>query len=305
MKSTQKTKQGQDLLAFNEANIAKVEGLHELLASFTKRISVSYSSDSTIKTYRRAVRDVSLFHGCLPEDLETDQLLDYLHHLKEKGRGWAKIKLDAAGLKYFYREMTGNERLAASIPYPKEEKSLPLILSRKELLRLFEAAPNLKHRVILRLIYGSGLRRSDLINLKIKDIETDDGKCRLRINKGKGRKDRYTVLSHKVLLELREYFKACRPKEYLFNGQKKGHPMSLGLLGYIMQGTLKRSNLEKAVSLHTLRHCFASHALEDGMNIRSLQQLLGHVSIESTMVYLHVSDVPLQGTFSPLDKLEE
>jgi integrase/recombinase XerD len=201
------------------------------------------------------VRDVSLFHGCLPESLEIDEILDYLHHLKEKGLSWAKIKLDAAGLKYFYREMVGDEKLASSIPYPKEEKSLPLILSRKELLRLFNAAPNPKHRVILRLVYGSGLRRSELLNLHIKDVETDDGKCRLRINKGKGGKDRYTVLSKKVLDELRAYFKACRPKEYLFNGQKKDHPMSLGLLGYIMQGTLKRSGIEKAVSLHTLRHC--------------------------------------------------
>lgn len=291
-------------LAFKEANISKVEGLEQLLSSFKKRISISYSSDSTVQTYRRAVRDVSLFHGCLPDSLETDELLDYLHYLKEKGLSWAKIKLDAAGLKYFYREMVGDEKLASSIPYPKEEKSLPLILSRKELIRLFDAAPNPKHRVILRLMYGSGLRRSELIKLRIKDIETDDGKCRLRINKSKGCKDRYTVLSEKVLDELRAYFRACRPKEYLFNGQKKGQPMSRGLLRYILEGTLRRSGIQKEITLHTLRHCFASHALEDGMNIRSLQQLLGHASIESTMVYLHVSDVPLQGTFSPLDRLE-
>ncbi len=305
MKSTAKPMQGQPMLAFKDANISKVEGLEPLLSSFTKRISISYSSDSTVKTYRRALRDVSLFHCCLPDALDTEDILDYLHHLREKGLGWAKIKLDAAGLKYFYRQMVGDESLASSIPYPKEEKSLPLVLSRKELIRLFDAAPNPKHRVILRLIYGSGLRRRDLVNLRIRDIETDDGKCRLRINNGKGEKDRYTVLSRKLLAELRAYYRACRPKEYLFHGQKKGQPMSLGLLGYIMQGTLKRSGIEKEVSLHTLRHSFASHALEDGMNIRSLQQLLGHASIESTMIYLHVSEVPLQGTFSPLDKLEE
>lgn len=292
------------MLAFKDANISKVEGLSALLASFSKRITVSYSSDSTVQTYRRALRDISLFHGCLPDSLEIDEILDYLHYLKDKDLSWAKIKLDAAGLKYYYREMGGDEQLASSIPYPKEEKSLPVILSRKELKQLFDAASRDKHRVILRLIYGSGLRRSELINLRIKDVETDDGKCRLRINKSKGSKDRYTVLSKKVLGELREYFIACRPKEYLFNGQKKGQPMSRELLRYIMEGALKRSGIEKNITLHTLRHCFASHALEDGMNIRSLQQLLGHSSIQSTMIYLHVSDVPLQGTFSPLDRLE-
>lgn len=305
MKSTPKTKQSQEFLAFNEGNIAKIEGLPELLASFTKRISISYNSDSTIYTYRRAVRDVSLFHRSLPGELELDQILDYLHHLKDKDLSWAKIKLDAAGIRYFFREMMRDEEMASSIPYPKEEKSLPMILSRKELNRLFAAARNPKHRVILRLIYGSGLRRKELVNLRINEIETDNGKYRIRINKSKGDKDRYTVLSRKVLPELREYFKACRPKEYLFNGRKKGHPMSLGLLRHIMSEALTRSGIDKEVSLHTLRHSFASHALEDGMNIRSLQQLLGHASLQSTMIYLHVSDVPLQGTFSPLDKLEQ
>jgi integrase/recombinase XerD len=186
--------------------------------------------------------------------METDQILDYLHALKDKGLSWSKIKLDVAALKYFYREMTDNEALASSIPYPKEEKSLPLVLSREELLRLFDAAPNPKHRLILRLVYGSGLRREELIRLRIKDIETFDGKCRIRINRGKGGKDRYTVLSHKLLPELRDYFKACRPKEYLFNGQKKGEPMSRELLRYIMEKTLKKSGIQKPVSLHTLRH---------------------------------------------------
>ena len=292
-------------LAFKDASITQVAGLSKLLSSFTKRVSISYSSKSTTGTYRRAVRDISLFWGCLPTELETDQILDYLHALKDKGMSWSKIKLEVAALKYFYREMAEDEPLASSIPYPKAEKSLPLVLSREELLRLFDAAPNPKHRLILRLIYGSGLRRNELIHLRITDIETFDGKCRIRINKSKGGKDRYTVLSQKLLPELRAYYRACRPKEYLFNGQGKGTPMSTELLRYIMQGALKRSGIKKPVSLHTLRHSFASHALEDGMNIKSLQQLLGHSSIQTTMIYLHVSELPLKGTFSPLDSLEQ
>lgn len=304
MKSQQHTAESQQL-AFKDDNISKVAGLPELLSSFTKRVSISYASKSTIATYRRAVRDISLFWGCLPTQIETDQILDYLHFLKDKGLSWSKIKLDVAALKYFYRQMADDEPTASSIPYPKTEKSLPLVLSREELIRLFDAAPNPKHRLILRLVYGSGLRRNELIYLRIQDIETGDGKCRIRINKSKGGKDRYTVLSKKVLQELRAYYRACRPKEYLFNGQGKGTPMSRELLRYIMQGALKKSGIKKPVSLHTLRHSFASHALEQGMNLRSLQQLLGHSSIQTTMIYLHVSEVPLKGTFSPLDSLEQ
>jgi len=305
MKSTDKTITQEKAYTFKEGNISKIEGLSELLGRFSKRIEVSYSGYSTVKTYRRSLRDLSLFHGCLPDELEVDEILDYLHHLREQELSWAKIKLDVAALKYYYRQMLHNESIASSIPYPKEEKSLPSILSRDELLKLFNATLNPKHRVILRLIYGSGLRRSELINLQIEDIDTDNGKCRIRINKSKGAKDRYTVLSHKVLKELREYFTACWPKQYLFNGRKKGESMSAGLLRHIMVNAKRRSGITKPVNLQILRHCFASHALEDGMSLRLLQEILGHSSIQTTMIYLHVSDVPLKGAFSPLDNIEE
>lgn len=292
-------------LGFKESNITKVAGLSDLLARFTKRISISYSAKSTITTYRRAVRDLSLYHASLPDELEVDQIIDYLHHLREKDLSWAKIKLDVAGLKYFYREMLNDESKASQLPYPKEEKHFPKILSREELITLFNAAQNPKHRLILRLIYGSGLRRAELKNLRIDDIETQDGKCRIKINKSKGAKDRYTVLSRKVLEELRIYYKACRPKEYLFNGQKKGSPVSFGLLRHIVTMAKQRSGITKPISLHILRHCFASHALEDGMSIRTLQEVLGHSSLHTTLVYLHVSEIPLEGCFSPLDHIDE
>lgn len=302
MNSTEISKRG---YGFKESEIIRIEGLGELLERFAKRIGISYSGNSTVKSYRRAVRDLSLFHGALPDDLEIDQILDYLHELRSQKLSWAKIKIDVAGLKFFYREMTRDTAKADHIPYPKEEKSLPKLLSRAELLQLFDGALNPKHRLILRLIYGSGLRRAELVNLRLEDIDTRDGKCRIRINKSKGAKDRYTVLSKKVLEEMRTYFVACRPKVYLFNGQKKGQPVSFGLLRHITIKAKERSGITKPVNLHILRHCFASHALEDGMSLRVLQEVLGHNSIQTTMVYLHVSDVPLQGAFSPLDNIEE
>lgn len=289
---------------FKESNIAYVEDLDKLLSLFTKRIEVSYNSMSTVKTYRRAIRDISLFHGQLPIDLEIDEILDYLHHLKtEKQSSWAKIKLDVAALKYYYREMGHNEFLASQIPYPKEVKSLPLILSREDLRKLFQASSNAKHRVIFELFYGSGLRRNELLNLRIEDIETSDGKCRIRIVKGKGQKDRYTILSKKSLKDLRLYFRACKPDTYLFNGRKKGEKMSAQAIRWALGMAKEKAGITKEVNPHILRHCFASHALEDGMDIKTLQVLLGHSSIHTTMIYLHVSEVPLQKAFSPLDNL--
>ena len=156
--------------------------------------------------------------------------------------------------------------------------------------------------MMFQLLYSSGLRRNELLHLKIEDIITNDGKYRIRINKGKGGKDRYTVLSEKLLPQLRSYFQAQRPKKYLFNGRTPGERMSAAGLRHAMISAAKKAAITREVNLHILRHCFASHALEEGMNIKTLQYLLGHSSINTTMVYLHVSDVPLKKAFSPLDR---
>jgi len=154
---------------------------------------------------------------------------------------------------------------------------------------------------MFRLMYSAGLRRNELCQLKLTDIETKDGKFRIRINKGKGNKDRYTVLSKVIIEELRAYFLSTLPKQYLFNGRTKSLPMSHAGLRHALLAAVKKSGIKRRVNLHILRHCFASHALEDGMNIKTLQYLLGHKSVQTTMIYLHVSDVPLSKAFSPLD----
>ena len=158
---------------------------------------------------------------------------------------------------------------------------------------------------MFRLLYSSGLRRMELLNLRVSDIDTKDGQMRIRVNKGKGSKDRYTILLHRILKELRSYFIMCKPKDYLFNGQKKGSQMSKGALRHALDTAVKRSGLKRKVNPHLLRYCFASHALEEGLNIKTLQHLLGHKSIHSTLIYLHVSEIPLSKAFSPLDKWEK
>ena len=151
------------------------------------------------KTYRRSLRDLCLYHQCLPDELEFEDIIDYLHSLQQRGLSWAKIKLDVAALRFYWKELLQDQATASRIPYPKEDKTLPAVLSREELKLLFSSCQNDKHRVILRLAYGSGLRRTEILNLRIADIETEDGKCRLRIRKSKGKKDRYVVLSKKDL----------------------------------------------------------------------------------------------------------
>ncbi len=254
----------------------------------------------------RSVEFLMDFNYDIPENLEIDQIIDFLHDLKEeKQRNWRTIKIYVAGLRWYYQHMANDVETAKLIPYPKEEKTLPLIISREELTDLFNACTNRKHRIMFRLMYSSGLRRCELIRLTPEDIDTKDGKCRIRVLQGKGHKDRYTVLSGKVLEELREYYTSCRPGKYLFNGRLKGEPMSNEGLRHALNAAVKKAGIRKKVNMHVLRHCFATHCIEHGMNIKTLQYLLGHSSVLTTMVYLHISEVPLEHAFSPIDKWEE
>jgi integrase/recombinase XerD len=246
------------------------------------------------------------YHHQLPDELEIDHIIDFLNELQvEQERAWRTIKIYVAAFRWFYEHILQAKEFASLIPYPKEKPSLPQVLSREELARLFNCCSNKKHRAMFRLLYSSGLRRNELLYLKIEDIITSDGKNRIRINKGKGGKDRYTVLSENVLLELRQYFKAYKPVTYLFNGREPGQRMSPAGLRHAMSEAAKKAGISRNINLHILRHCFASHALEEGMNIKTLQYLMGHSSVHTTMIYLHVSEVPLEKAFSPLDKWEK
>ena len=277
----------------------------KVLKLFRQRLVVANRSDATVRNYIRSVSKLMGFHGLLPIQLEIDQIIDFLHYLKiEKEVNWRTLKIYVAGLRWYYQHLLNDKETAFSIPYPKEEKTLPQILSRQELTSLFDACKNKKHKVMFRLIYSSGLRRNELIKLKPQDIETHDGQRRVRICMGKGKKDRYTVLSEKVLVELRAYYKSCYPKTYLFNGRRKGEPMSPEGMRHALRAAVERAGLKKNVNMHILRHSFASHSIEEGMNIKSLQYLMGHATLLTTLDYLHVSNVPMQNTFSPLDKWE-
>ena len=231
------------------------------------RMKVEEKSEKTITSYVRSVERLVRFHDMLhPKEMDVDEVLDFLVHCKEERQiNWRTNKMYVAGLRYYWSHMLEDEEFASKIPYPKEHPSLPKILSREDLAILFKSFNNDKHRVIFKLIYSAGLRRSELIHLKLHDIETQDGKMRIRINKGKGKKDRYTVLSTSVLQDLRVYFKKYRPKVYLFNGRKKGQKISEGAIRHAIEDARKRSGITKEVTMHVLRHCFATHCLEHGI----------------------------------------
>lgn len=288
----------------NENEIT-VKDLTALLEKMKKRLSVSNHSEQTIVNYLRAVEYLCKYTGKTPQETEIDEVTDYLYQLQyHKFRAWRTIKIYVAGLRWFYTNMLDDEEFAFKIPYPKEEKDLPVIISRNELYKLFSSCDNPKHKIMLMMVYASGLRRNELLNLKIEDIDTNDGKFRIRINRSKGNRDRYTVLSKALLPQLREYYQNYQPQVYLFNGSRKGKPMTASGLRHALKMAVKKAGIKK-INLHILRHCFASHALEDGMNIRTLQEILGHRSMKTTMIYLHVSEVPLFKGFSPFDNWEK
>lgn len=287
----------------NENEIT-VKDLTALLEKMKKRLSVSNHSEQTIVNYLRAVEYLCKYTGKTPQETEIDEVTDYLYQLQyHKFRAWRTIKIYVAGLRWFYTNMLDDEEFAFKIPYPKEEKDLPVVISRNELYKLFSACDNPKHKIMLMMVYASGLRRNELLNLKIEDIDTNDGKFRIRINRSKGNRDRYTVLSKALLPQLRKYYQNYQPQVYLFNGSRKGKPMTASGLRHALKMAVKKAGIKK-INLHILRHCFASHALEDGMNIRTLQEILGHRSLKTTMIYLHVSEVPLLKGFSPFDNWE-
>jgi site-specific recombinase XerD len=189
------------------------------------------------------------------------------------------------------------------MPYQRKRRTLPEILSPGEVASLFDACPNLKHRTLLMTSYSGGLRLGETLGLLPSDI--DSARMMIRVEQGKGRKDRYVMLSPTLLGELRSYWKAFRPVRWLFEGRTKGQPLSPSTAEKVFSAAAGRAGIAKGVSFHSLRHGFATHLLEGGTNIRVIQALLGHQSLTTTQIYTHVARTYVNATASPLDRLRE
>ena len=281
-----------------KVNPKNVPGLAQLLARMEKRMALANYAESTILSYTRAIKRLSVKLGKTPDNVNEDELQEFLLHLKEKmsQSSWHAYLF---GIRYVYVEVLEMPEMVDSLPRSKREQKLPVILSQEQLIELFGACKNLKHRCLFKLAYGTGMRMNELRMLRISDVDSD--RMRIRVVQGKGRKDRDVVLPESVLGELRAYYLGARPQGYLFNGQKKGEPMAKRSIQHALGATLKRTQISKPVTMHSFRHAYACHSIEMGMDIITLQHLLGHAHLSTTLLYLRVAEAPTSGLFSPLD----
>jgi site-specific recombinase XerD len=233
--------------------------------------------------------------------LTKDQVQAYLLWLLEK-RGYSFANLHTAinALKFYFEKVEGRGKEFYDLPRPKKRFKLPSILSEEEIIALIQKTRNLKHRALLMTAYSSGLRVSELVSLKIKDV--DSKRMLLHVREAKGGKDRMVPLSQKLLLTLREYVAEYKPKEYLFEGEGN-EPYSSRTAQEVLREAKKKAGIEKKGSIHMLRHSYATHLLEAGTDIRYIQAFLGHNSLKTTMLYTHVSSLKIESIQSPLDKL--
>ena len=256
----------------------------------------------TQQAYVSAVAGLATFYDCSPDRLSPEQIRTYLHHLLvERRLAWSSCNQAAAGLKFFYTKTLGWDVLQLHRPPRTGRSQLPQILSIEALHRLFTPAKNPRHRVLLMTTYAAGLRVSEVVRLRLTDIESD--RRLLRVEQGKGRKDRYTLLSTRLLTELRAYWKCYRPTPWLFTGLDPHVPMPIGTAQKIYYHAKQRAGMTHGHGSRTLRHCFATHLLEAGADVRTIQILLGHQSLDTTTQYLRITPQHLATIRSPFDLL--
>ncbi|MGD9700743.1 tyrosine-type recombinase/integrase [Acinetobacter sp.] len=273
-----------------------------VLKKLEQQVTLRGQSPSTLNNYIRRVAQISLHFGLLPEHVDEDEINEYLVALARdpKSPSRSSFKHMVYGLRYYYRLM-GMNKQAIALPALKQDTKLPIILNRSELKELFAAPTLLKQRIVLTLIYSAGLRGSEVINLKISDIDFE--RKTIHIRQSKYKKDRIVPLSNYMAKGLKKYLKAENPHVWLFNGKEPDGRYSVRGLSWVFRENLKKTSITKQVNLHSLRHSYATHLLEDGLNIVTLKELLGHAEIRTTMIYLHVAQCELVTPHSPLDTL--
>lgn len=259
-------------------------------------------SFNTIKTYTSYFRHFQRhFKSRNIDEVSKEEINAYLLELiKKKSISESQQNQRINAIKYYYEKVLGRQREYYQIERPRRSTKLPNVISRHEVKRMIEVTKNLKHKVILQLLYSAGLRRSELINLKLTDI--DSARMLIKVRGAKGKKDRYTQLSKNVLLDLRIYYKEYRPKEFIIEGSGGGMYSATSILN-IVKDAAKLAGIRKQVTPHMLRHSFATHHLESGTDLRYIQEWLGHSSPKTTQIYTHVSETDFRKFMNPLDEL--
>lgn len=285
-----------------ERAIIAVKGFEEVAIKMEHQVVISGQSMSTFKNYLNRIALISLHFKKLPHKIKEDQINGYLVELARdpKSPSRSTFKHMVYGLRYYYRVMNLNDK-AIALPSLKNENKFPVILNRSELKELFRTPKSLKQRVVLTLVYSAGLRGREVINLKIGDIDFE--RMTIHIRQTKYKKDRIVPLSPTVVIGLKKYLQQEKPEQWFFNGKQLGSKYSTQGLSWVMRDNLKNTSIKKQVNLHSLRHAYATHLLEEGVNIVTLKNLLGHANISTTMIYLHVAQCKHIIPHSPLDTL--
>jgi len=259
-------------------------------------------SPVTQRCYVHAVAKFAQHFNRSPYRLGLAEIRAYQIHLTTTGISWAGFNVAVCALRFFYGTTLGRTAMVDRIPYARKRRQLPVILSAEEVARFFAAVPSLKHRTALMTAYAAGLRVSEVTHLRVSDI--DSQRMVIHVRRGKGQKDRYAMLSPRLLEILRAYWKAARPADFLFPGAVPEQPITTGSVRRVCYRARRAAGLAKHVTVHTLRHSFATHLLEAGTDLRTIQVLLGHRSFSTTARYVHVATASLPSTRSPLDRLE-
>jgi site-specific recombinase XerD len=264
----------------------------------------NYSSE-TIRSYLFAVKDFAAYFKKRPDQLGQDHFRQYqLHLLNERKVTVETIVGRIAALRFFFVKVLRRPYREIDLVYPKRPERLPVILSEEEVARLIESASTAYHRVILMTLYGTGLRREELCRLKVTDVDSE--RMVIHVRQGKGYKDRDVTLSPRLLEVLREYWKWRKPKIYLFPSyqrKRQEQPITSRTVYYAVREAARRAGIKKKVSPHLLRHSWATHLLERGTDLKTIQMLLGHLDLEATTIYLHLSQRHLQSVNNPIDAL--
>ena len=258
-------------------------------------------SPATQRSYLHAVSRFSQYFGRSPDRLGLEDVRAYQVHLASQGVAWGSLNQVVCALRFFYGVTLGQETIPERIVYARAPRKLPTVLGGDEIVRFLESVSSLKARVALTAAYAAGLRVSEVVTLKVSDI--DSGRMVMRIEHGKGGKERYAMLSAPLLGILRSYWRMARPPLYLFPGRAADKPIEPTVLHAACRSAAAAAGLDKRVSVHVLRHSFATHLLESGVDIRIIQVLLGHENLSTTARYTRVSTQVIGATASPLDRL--
>jgi integrase/recombinase XerD len=265
------------------------------LEKASQYLAIGHYSAGAIRNYLSELRCLFVYYAdVMPEHFTEDMTVEYLVYLsKILGCSRVKCKMAAQSISFFFRNVLRQPHVIPTVIYPRKSTALPPVMSAADIKALIDGVKNIKRRAIIMMLYSTGMRLSEIAALKITSIGSKQ--MRIKVVQGKGAKDRYTILSQQVLLELRAYYIIYKPKEYLFNGSRPGGPMSMRNIQHLVQKWLAQTGLgSRDYTVHTLRHSFATHLVENGTDLHTVKELPGHSSLQTTMRYLHMSPGRIQ-----------